>query len=353
ARAGRRDRPLRALSARDPAASVVTGAAGFIGRALTRRLAGPGRPVIAIDRVAWNAPDGVAAHVVNDDAGLAAILAGVRVGGVFALAGGRMAQGGLAAHLIVNLVPLAGLLEAVAPAEGVRVVFASSGEVYGSAPAPFDESAPAVPRTPYGLAKLACEELGLSWARSGAGRFAVARLAVVYGPGQRGDMFVPSLVRALARGERFEMSPGEQIRDFVYVDDVVDALLALAATDAASGACWNVGSGSGVRLDQVAALACAAHAELAGTAGAADVVRGARAYRPNEVMDYRFDSSRFRALTGWSARVPLAQGLRRTLEWAMMEPSGRAAGGAPAPAGESATPSPEPPMTDVRTRDPR
>lgn len=322
------------MRAHTASVSVVTGAAGFVGRALTRRLAADGDTVVGIDRVAWTPPPGVTAHVVDGDDALGQALAGVRPDHVYALAGGRMTHGGLAAHLVMNLVPLAALLEAI-DGSGAGVVFASSGEVYGAAPVPFREDGPTTPLTPYGLAKLACEQLGFAWARGGAMRFAAARLAVVYGPGQRGEMFVPSLVRALARGERFAMSPGEQWRDFVHVDDAVEALRALAHAPEAGGACWNVGTGSGVQLREVAALAQAAHTALAGAAGAAGaIVPGARPYRENEVMDYRFDTARMRALGRWIPRVPLDQGLRDTLEWAIMEQHGdaRAMGGAPAPA---------------------
>ncbi len=294
--------------------AVVTGAGGFIGTHLVRALRAGDVPVLAIDRsespglLRLRELEGVTTRGVDDDvASWRAALEGVAIGTVHHLAGGRVADGDPAAQQRANVAPLAALFDALADRVPATIVLASSGEVYGAAPAPFREDGPTVPETGYGIAKLAAEQLGFTRARQHGIPFVVARLSVVYGPGQGPGMFVPDLVDAVRSGRAFDMTAGEQWRDFVHVEDAVAALCALGATPAAHGAVVNVGSGDPIQLRDVARFA----RELAG--GGPPIRIGALPYREGEAMDYRFDVSRLTALTGCAARISLREGLQRLL----------------------------------------
>lgn len=188
---------------------------------------------------------------------------------------------------------------AVAACPGLRrVVYLSSGETYGAQDAPFAEDAPLLGTSPYALAKIEGERA----AADAAAAVTVLRPAVVYGPGQRGGMFVPSIVAALLAGQRFAMTAGEQTRDLVHVDDVAGAIA--AAIDGPPGT-YNVASGVEHTMralaEQIAALVGG------GAAGLLDV--GALPYRGNEQMRYLLDPARAARALGWRAAITLADGL--------------------------------------------
>jgi nucleoside-diphosphate-sugar epimerase len=204
-----------------------------------------------------------------------------------------------AAHVAA---PLAALAH-VEP--GGRFVYLSSGEVYGPAEVPFRETQTPDPRSPYARAKVR-GEAALAEAADRAGvTLTVLRLAVVYGPGQAGNMLLPTLFASLRAGRRFAMTAGDQTRDFVHVDDVVTASRAALA---APGGTYNVGSGVETR---VAELALAFARAVGGEAATALVGLGDLPYREDEQMRYLLDGTKARAALGFAAQVALADGLAR------------------------------------------
>ncbi|HOU90214.1 MAG TPA: NAD(P)-dependent oxidoreductase [Polyangiaceae bacterium] len=287
---------------------LVTGAAGFIGSRVVRRLAADGVRVVATDRVAPAAADG---PVVLGELGEEPLFEALASAGPFT------AIVHLATppprHDDVSLLD-AGMVEATSAVVrlldlgrrlGAAMVFASTALVYGTQRAPFTEDLTPAPTTPYACVKLA-GELAIQYHGRRYGQpYTILRPGVVYGPGQRGDMFVPSLVRALVAGARFPMTGGEQRRDFVFVDDLVE--LVVRATAARLEAAVVNAGGGGVPLREVAELAEA----LAGTAGLLGV--GEVPYREPEVWDYSLDATRARELFGWGPTTRLADGLAATI----------------------------------------
>lgn len=194
-----------------------------------------------------------------------------------------------------------------------RVVVVGSGEEYGTGPVPFREAQVAQAMTSYAVSRLAttlaCQALS-------SPRICVARLAVVYGPEQVGEMFIPSMLAACARHKPFAMTRGEQTRDFLYVDDAVRALVALVQVDRAMGQVVNVASGIERTVRDVAEQA----ARLCGKD--ADLRIGAIASRPGEATRYVCSIDKVQELTGWRPRVSLEEGLARTLAWWRQQPAG-------------------------------
>ena len=295
---------------------LVTGAGGFIGGHLCRALTQSGRSVQA-----WVRPGSASAaalarscpgiHLlavdVRDASTVAAALTARPPARVFHLAGIRL-FGNNAANLAqmfeTQVQGTLNLLQGLDAA--TRVVVAGSCEEYGRAPIPFDEARPAQAQTAYAVSRLATTLACLSLP---APAISVARLAVVYGPAQEGEMFIPSMMQACATGKPFAMSSGEQTRDFLYVADAVRGLLALAGTPAAAGQVVNLGSATEVTVRRVAEQI----AQLAGNSARLQI--GALASRPGEASRYACSIDKMRALTGWQPEVDLADGLSRTLQW--------------------------------------
>jgi len=197
-------------------------------------------------------------------------------------------------------------LEIARLAGGRRIVLAGSSAEYGTAQGVIDENVPAQPHTSYGRAKYAATVAALTLARAELADAIVLRPFLVYGPGQQGGMFVPAAIRACERGEPFEMSEGQQERDFVFVRDVAAAFLAACAVSA-SARVINVASGTPVRLLDVARA-------IERAFGRDGLLRpGARPYRPGEPMRVVGSPKLAERVLGWRATTVLADGLRETV----------------------------------------
>jgi UDP-glucuronate 4-epimerase len=307
---------------------VVTGAAGFIGSHLTEALLAGGHDVLALDsftdyydRSAKEANSAAfrvdALDLTSEPLDLTA------VDGVFHLAGRPGARSfgqGFRPYVEENLLASQRVFEAAAAA-GVRVVFSSSSSVYGDAETyPTPESLTPAPRSPYGLTKLACEQLADVYRVEQGLDAVVLRYFTVYGPRQRPDMFLARVVRALTTGKQLTIfGDGRQSRSFTYVGDVVAATIA-AMTHASSRSIYNVGGGDEATLEE----AIAALEEIAG--GAVPV-----AYEPRwagDVTRTSADIRRIGADLGWQPNVPLVEGLRAQWDWAVGRASGSLEGAA-------------------------
>jgi CDP-glucose 4,6-dehydratase len=196
-----------------------------------------------------------------------------------------------------------------------RVVVASSDKAYGSHDElPYREDFPLQPRHPYDVSKAAADLIARCYAHGYGMSVAVTRLANVYGPGDLNwSRIVPDTARALMRGERPVIrSDGTPERDYLYVEDAVDAYLAIAASldrPELNGRAWNAGWGSPVAvLDVVRTLIA-----VSGVAVEPDI-RGEGTPR-GEIERQYLDSSAIREELGWQPGWDLERGLRASWEW--------------------------------------
>jgi nucleoside-diphosphate-sugar epimerase len=191
-----------------------------------------------------------------------------------------------------------------------RLVTAGSSSEYGPVAGPMDETLLPDPDDVYGAAKLTGAVLLRAAARSWDMRIAHLRLFSVYGPGEDPRRLVMSVLLALRAGVPIDLTPGGQVRDFVYVDDVVRAFLAAGEADIATGAVVNVGSGAEVTVQRLALTAAA-------VLGAdPSLLRfGARPYRPGERFAWRAATELAAEVIGWRAATPLRDGLAATNAW--------------------------------------
>jgi nucleoside-diphosphate-sugar epimerase len=191
-----------------------------------------------------------------------------------------------------------------------RFVFIGSCDEYGSCEPPFHEGLREQPNNAYGLSKLATTQLLAAWHHLQDFPVVVLRPSVVYGPGQGSDMFIPSLAMALASGRTFGMTKGEQIRDFIFVEDLVEAIvMAAIASKRVEGKVMNIGSGTPVRIREVALMV----ADLLGPDAYKLLRIGELPYRPYEVMNYSLLIDRAADVLGWYPMTTLEEGLKRTL----------------------------------------
>jgi nucleoside-diphosphate-sugar epimerase len=137
----------------------------------------------------------------------------------------------------------------------------------------------------------------------------IVRLFPAYGPFQEGSMFIPSAIRELLLKKEFAMSPGDQKREFNYIDDIVEALLRIALCRDDHGEVFNVGNGIPYRVKDVIDII----QRLVG--GDSMVNIGALPYRKGEGMECFCNNQKLKSLTGWSPKVSLEEGLRVTIEW--------------------------------------
>ena len=196
----------------------------------------------------------------------------------------------------------------------VKVVFAGTRQVYGKPDRlPVDEQHLVRPTDINGINKVAGEYYHLVYNNVFGVRACSLRLTNVYGPRQlvkhNRQGFIGWFVRLAVEGRQIQIyGDGSQMRDFVYVDDVSDAFLRAGATDAVNGDVFNVGGSEPIAHRDLVRLLL----DVAGT-GTFTFVDWPADEKAIDIGSFYADSTRFKAVTGWSPRVPLREGLARTV----------------------------------------
>ena len=298
---------------------LVTGGAGFLGVALANRLARDAHQVRVIDDLSAGDAARLDERVlftrgdVADRPKLWTLLQDVDC--VYHLAARVLVSESILYPREYNEVNVGGtvsVMEAMRDAGVRRVVLTSSGAIYGEqAEQPVREDQTPNPQSPYAVSKLAAEyyvrTIGALWGIETV----ILRVFNAYGPGQNLPPFHPPVVprflhQALGGGSLIVFGGGGQTRDFVYVDDVVEALVAAATAADVDRRIINVGCGRETSINELAALVSeVAELEI-------EVL-----HSPAEsggVSHLRADISIAHRLLGYEPRVDLAQGLRLTLE---------------------------------------
>jgi UDP-glucose 4-epimerase len=297
---------------------VVLGGGGFIGTNLCRRLAQSGHRVRAFGRRGLFQADlkGVEwyPNEFTDAESVAAAIASFDV--VFHLVHATMPQAAdldMVADLQNNVVPTIALLDHCRRAGVKRVVFASSGgTVYGNArQIPTPETAPTDPICAYGISKLAIEKYLALFQHLHGLDFRVLRITNPFGPFQvalKNQGVIAALIARALRDETMEIwGDGSVVRDFIFVEDVVDAFLA-AATDQGDKRIYNIGSGQGRSLcDIIAAIE-----HLMGMKLKLQWKPG----RPLDVPVSVVATNRAANSLGWVPKTSFETGLKSTIEWA-------------------------------------
>ncbi|MCA9969267.1 MAG: NAD-dependent epimerase/dehydratase family protein [Anaerolineales bacterium] len=295
---------------------LVTGGNGFIGSHLVRQLMAAGHQVTVLSRSAVGYGNGRLAMLTADFADVAAYADLLpRFDAIYHLAvttNPGNSNDRILFDARTNLMGSLALIEAAARAKVSRFVFVSSGgSVYGpNGGAPIAEDHPTAPISAHGVMKLTIEKyLHVFWQQYGM-PYRVARVANPYGEGQhpdRGQGLIAYVLGRLARQEEIVVwGDGSVVRDYLYVGDVVDALLRMRV-DNGRYQTYNVGSGEGLSVNEVIA---ALEARLGLTA----IVRYV-AGRPADVPYSCLDVRRIDQELGWTPQTTLADGISRTWRW--------------------------------------
>ena len=300
---------------------IVTGAAGFIGQALVRHLSAAGERVLSVDRNPCPVGPSVQVDLSNAGALMDYVDEGATIFHMAASADVAASVRDPRYDLTNTFAPLFEVLES-ARRRGARVVFPSTASVFDlSQPLPLAERALQRPVSPYGAAKVAGEAYCTAYWRSYGTDVRIARLFSVYGVGMR-RFAIHDIIRKIQRDSTTLqiLGDGSQVRDYLYIDDAVRGLIAVAA-DGAPGEDYNVASGEPVRLLDLAR-------DIATLMGHPDIriVPTGESFRGDTPRWYA-DVTKVRSL-GFSATVPLRDGLQRTIEWMtagvdVAEPAGR------------------------------
>jgi nucleoside-diphosphate-sugar epimerase len=302
---------------------LITGATGFIGSRVARRLLADGEEVHALLRREAYAErleglDGLRRWTgdLHDVAALENCLKGSRPQRIFHCAGVSTARHSSGWEPVreaqrVNVDGLVNLLEA-ASASGAPVrnlVRLGSLEEYGSGPAPFVETQREAPRSGYSASLVAGTHLLQALQATLPFAAVTLRAALIYGPGQSIDFMIPASIEALLAGRVFALTEGRQQRDLLHVDDLVSAMIAASERDGLAGQVINVSTGTACQIRTVARA-------IGRMTGRMHLLNfGALPGRSNEIIDMRGDPSKAERLLGWRPTVPLARGLARTIEW--------------------------------------
>lgn len=305
--------------------ALVTGTAGFIGSHLAERLVDAGVDVTGIDCFTDYYPRAIKERNLQRlrqsprfsfveqplaEADLPALVHGVtHVFHLAAQAGVRRSWGrDFRIYTVNNIDATQRLLEASVGTPIERFVFASSSSVYGDEVAlPMREDARPQPVSPYGVTKLAAEQLCYLYHVNHRVPTVSLRYFTVYGPRQRPDMGFMRFFSAVAQDRAVPMfGDGRQTRDFTFVADAVSATVA-AATRGAPGGVYNIGGGSRVQLLDVFDL-------IRQVTGRPLQIERLEPQR-GDMRDTYADTSRARADLGFAPSVTLEQGLRAQYEW--------------------------------------
>jgi UDP-glucose 4-epimerase len=191
-----------------------------------------------------------------------------------------------------------------------RFIFLGSCDEYGQAICPFDEEMREMPANAYGLSKLAVTKILAGLYQSHQFPSVVLRPTVIYGSNQGSEMFLSALIQSLLSKKDFAMTHGNQFRDFVHVDDVVDAIIkAIYAGNQVDGKVVNIGAGVSHQVKKIAFLV----ANLIHPDAYTNLKFGAVQYRSHEVMDYAVNIMLAKQLLGWNPHTQLENGLQKTI----------------------------------------
>lgn len=301
-----------------PQRTLVTGANGFIGSHTVRALLARGHEVAVIlrpGREPWRLADSatrltiIPGDLMAPDAALAPALAAWQPDACIHLA--WYVEPGMYLAARENIAALEGsvrLLDALIAAGCAQVVMAGTCAEYAPGSGALHEDHPLRPASLYAASKHALHLLASQIAADAGINLAWARIFFLYGPHEDERRLVPSLIRALQRGETFPASTGEQVRDYLHVTDVAAALCALAEQQV-NGA-FNIASGEPATVRQVMET-------VGDIVGSSQLIAfGALPSRAWETPVIVGENGRLRAATGWAPAYPTLQaGLAQTVAW--------------------------------------
>ena len=295
---------------------LVVGGSGFLGTALVKKLYMHGATVVSLDLKETKQREIVRdIKTINidfrDSTSLKDLLTDYTFEYVFNAGGyidhSPFFKGGrsvIDSHYVGTL----NLIENVYSSYLKKFIQIGSSDEYGNGSAPQKEDMREAPIAPYSAAKVAATHLVQTLARTEKFPGVAVRLFLVYGPGQNQQRFLPQIIMGCLQNRTFPVSEGEQLRDFCYIDDVIDGLIKSAINENTVGKVINLASGKPVSIKNVINKVV----ELVGK-GEPDF--GAYSYRTRENMELYADISIAKRLLDWKPQITLEEGLKKTVDY--------------------------------------
>ena len=300
---------------------LVTGASGFIGSHLTRRLLDAGAEVHAMTSVVSSVypirlvglRDDIRLHEasLDDRSAMEAVVAAAKPAYVFHL--GAYTHVGKSWQRVdeciqTNIQGTVNLLQAL-NGNYQRFLYTGTSEIYGDVDVPFRENGPVNPVSPYSVAKYAGEHYCRLFHQSYGWPIVRVRPFNAYGPAQSPDRVVPEIIGRGLRRQELKMTKGLQTREFNYVEDLADGFVQIAMASGVDGQLINLGGGEEISMKDLATKI------LALMGNPIEPQFGAMPERPTEIMRMYCDNSKVRELVGWQPTTSLDDGLAKTIEW--------------------------------------
>ncbi len=188
-----------------------------------------------------------------------------------------------------------------------KIVSIGSADVYGNNAPPFTEETKPMPTSAYGLSKVLISELCSLYSRIHALPIIEIRPFLVYGQGQTNNQFIPYFIKECLKGNEVDLTPGDQTKDFVYVGDLINAIILALESDKTG--VYNVCSGKEVKIKDVSSLI----KELCKSNS--NINFGARPYRKGDGMHFFGSNEKIKRELGWIPKTSLSEGLKIAIAW--------------------------------------
>lgn len=292
---------------------LVVGGTGFIGRAIVESALNQNFTVTVLSKNPAPAMENVEYMVADiaDRGALFVQLSDKHFDYVINLGGyvdhSRYAEGGDLVYT-THFLGVKNLVDCLLDSPIKTFVQIGSSDEYGNNPAPQQESQREAPFSAYSLAKVSATHFLQTMYQVEGFPAVVLRPFLVYGPGQSAQRFLPQIIQNCLKDRAFPVSKGEQLRDFCFIDDFVNAVFLTLDNNNAFGQAINVSSGQPVAIKEVVEKV------MRLTSGGQPEF-GKVPYREGENMSLYADISKAKSLLEWTSKVTLDQGLKETIRW--------------------------------------
>jgi UDP-glucose 4-epimerase len=297
---------------------LVTGASGFIGKHLLRKLTSMEINIIATDLkfdVDFRKEFGTKMLKLEGDLldkdFISSSLINHSPDYVFHLAASKSRNNTIeefkTSHEI-NYFGTLNLLDSLRKCKNLELVaLMGTIEEYGKTTSPFTEFSHEMPDSAYGLSKLSATKLALIFNHQFNLPTVIFRPSITFGPGQGLEMFIPALIKTLLKKLPFKMTKGEQLRDFIFIDDLIEGLISCISSKNLEGQIINIASGTSIKLKEMAI-------NISNMINANEYLKiGELPYRKSEIMNYSVEVTKAASLLNWESKTSVNAGLEKTI----------------------------------------